>query len=143
MTEKPSIAASSALHWVDFGDDDACSHAANAHGNSFAAPAVAGHDHSLAGDEDVGRSQDAVDRALTGAVAIVEKVLGICIVDGNDREIQHAVFFHRLVADDASGRFLGRANDVGQELFASGVHRGDHVCAVIDDRGAVCGREPR
>jgi hypothetical protein len=40
----------------------------------------------LPGDEDVGGPDDAVEGALSGAVAVVEQVLGPGLVDGDDRE---------------------------------------------------------
>ena len=39
-----------------------------------------------AGDEEVGGADDAVHGALAGAVTVVEEVLRVCFVDGDDRE---------------------------------------------------------
>jgi hypothetical protein len=61
---------------VDLGDDHARAHAGGAGGQAAAAPAVAAHDEPAAGEQAVGRAQDPVDRALAGAVAVVEHVLG-------------------------------------------------------------------
>ena len=55
-----------------------------AHGQAAAAPAVAGDDEVQAGQQDVGRPEDAVERALARAVAVVEEVLGLGVVDGDD-----------------------------------------------------------
>ena len=60
--------------------------AAGAAGEAAAAPAVAG-DHELrSGQQEVGGADDAVDGGLSGAVAVVEQVLGVGVVDGDDRD---------------------------------------------------------
>ena len=87
MTAKPSIAASRAADRIDLGDDDLSAEAAGPQGDALAAPAVAAHDDLPAGQQQVGRADDAVDRALAGAVAVVEEVLGLGVVDGDDREL--------------------------------------------------------
>ena len=85
MTRKPSMAASRArsgstsvtMTWRP---------ALGPHGDARAAPAVAADDEVLARQQDVGGADDAVDRALAGAVAVVEEVLGVGVVDGDDRD---------------------------------------------------------
>ena len=59
-------------------------HAASAEGNAASAPAVAGDDDILACPEDVGGAGDAVKGALARSVAVVEEVLGVGVVDGDD-----------------------------------------------------------
>ena len=85
------------------------------HGDALAAPAVAGDDNPLAGDEHVGRADDAVDRALAGAVAVVEEVLGHRVVDGDDRQLQDPVFLHRPEPDDAGRRLFHARDDVADQ----------------------------
>jgi len=79
---------------VDFGDDDVCAHATGAHGESFAAPAVSGGDDAFAGEQEVGGTDDAVDGGLSGAVSVVEEVLGGGVVDGDDGEEEFSGLFH-------------------------------------------------
>ena len=62
---------------VDLGDDDVRAHAAGPQRDALAAPAVAADDDLPAGQQHVGGADDAVDRALAGAVAVVEEVLGL------------------------------------------------------------------
>ena len=77
-------------------------------------PAIAG-DHDLApGEQDVGRAQDAVDGRLPGAVAVVEEVLGLRLVDRHDRVAQRSVGGHGAQSDDASGCLLGTGDHVVQ-----------------------------
>jgi len=38
-----------------------------------------------AGEEDIRRPEDAVDRALPGSIAVIEEMLGVGVVDGDDR----------------------------------------------------------
>ena len=99
-----------ALHGIDFGDDHVGAESLGAHGHAASAPAVAG-DHDLeAGDQKVGGANDAVNRGLAGAVAIVEEMLGFGIVHGNDGIFQRAVFRHGAETNHAGGGFLGAAD---------------------------------
>src|SRR5690606_18503039 len=104
------------LERVHLGDDDVRTHALGAHRNAAAAPAVARHDNRLTGDQDIGRPDDAVDGALAGTVAVVKQVLGHRVVDGDDRELQRALFGHGTQANDAGGRFLRPADHLGEQL---------------------------
>src|SRR5450759_28576 len=71
---------------VHLDDRDVGPHPLEARRDPLADPAVPG-DHGLApGEQDVRRPQDPVDRALTSPVAVVEQVLGLRLVDGDDRE---------------------------------------------------------
>ena len=85
--------------------------ALGAHGDALAAPAVAGDDDAHAGEQHVGGADDAVDGGLAGAVAVVEEMLGLGVVDGDDGKLQHAVLLHGPQADDAGGRFFHAGDD--------------------------------
>src|SRR5262249_29327076 len=95
---------------IDFGDDDLAAHAAGPQGDALAAPAVTGDDDFAAGQEGVGGPDDAVDGALAGAVAVVEEVLGLGVVDGDDRELEHAIAFHGPQAIDPGGGLFHAAD---------------------------------
>jgi hypothetical protein len=69
-------------HRVDLADHHPGAHAAGPHGQPAAAPAVADDHEHLAGEQDVGGAEDAVEGRLAGAVAVVEQVLGGGVVDG-------------------------------------------------------------
>ena len=62
-----------ALRGIDFGDDHVGAEALGAHGDAASAPAVARDDHFEAGEQQIGGADDAVERGLAGAVAIVEE----------------------------------------------------------------------
>ena len=105
--------------------------AASAAGETAAAPSVAG-DHELrSGQQEIGRADDAVDGGLSGAVAVVEQVLGVGVVDGDDGELQHAFLRHRAQADDAGGGLFGAADHAFEGVGALGVQDGDQVGAIV------------
>ena len=107
------------LGGIDFGDDDVGAHAAGAHGDAASAPAVAGDHQRHAGQQHIGRADDAVDGALSGSVAIVEQMLGERVVDRDDGVAQHLLLGHGAQTNDAGGGFFGAADDVGQKLLAA------------------------
>ena len=119
------------LHRVDLGDDHVRAQAACPRRDAAPDPAVAGDDELLAGEQDVGRADDPVDRRLAGAVAVVEHVLRHRLVDGDDREAELALGLEGLQADDAGGRLLRAGDHVAELLAARGVQHADHVGAVV------------
>ena len=138
MTRKPSMTASRARSGSTSSTIDVGAVALHAHREAAAAPAVAGDAHGAAGDEDVGGADHAVERALAGAVAVVEHVLGVGLVDGHDGEHEPALGLERLEADDAGRGLLGAADDVGGHVGALAVEHADDVGAVVHgDVGAV------
>ena len=84
-----------------------------------------------AGEQTVGGADDAVERGLAGAVAVVEEVLGIGVVDSDDRVLERSVGGHGSEADDAGRGLLGAADDVGERLGTLGVDAADDVGAVV------------
>ena len=116
---------------VHFGDNDLRAHAARAHGQAAAAPAVAGDDELTPASRTlVARMMPSIV-LLARAIAVVEKVLGLGVVDGDDRITQHAVLRHSAQADDAGRGFFRAADDVGDHIRALGVDDADHVRAVV------------
>ena len=61
---------------VDLADDDRRAGAAGAQRDAAPGPAVAEHDDGLAGEQHVRRAEDAVERGLAGAEAVVQRALG-------------------------------------------------------------------
>ena len=118
-------------HRVDLGDDHVRAHPARAHRHAAADPAVAGDDEGLAREQHVRRADDPVDRRLAGAVAVVEEVLRLRVVDRDDREAELALALERLQADDAGGRLLRAGDDVAELLAPRRVQDADHVGAVV------------
>ena len=85
----------------------------------------------LPASKHVGGADDAVHRGLPRAVTIVEEVLGHRIVHRDDWELQHLVCRHGPQADHAGGRFLGAADDPGQQLAALLVDGRNQIRAVV------------
>ncbi len=100
-------------------------------GDAAAAPAVAGDDERAAREQDVGRADDPVDRRLARAVAVVEQVLRIRLVHGDDREAERPVALERAQADDAGGRLLRAGDHVDELLAPVRMQDADHVGAVV------------
>ena len=83
MTSKPSIRASSARIGSTSQTITDAPAPARAQRDALAGPAVAEHDDGAPGEQQVRRAQDAVERRLAGAVAVVERALGARLVDGD------------------------------------------------------------
>ena len=116
---------------VDLGHDDVRSHAACPHRQTAATPAEPSDHEAASCQQDVGRPDHAIDGALAGPVAIVEKVLGLRFVDRDDRIAEDALLGHALEADDAGGCLFGAAQDLSELVGLSGVEDGHQVCAIV------------
>src|SRR5690606_37375132 len=97
------------------------------HGHAPAAPTVAHHHDHLRGDQTVRGADDAVQGGLSGAVAIVEHVLGHGFVHSHDGIAQHTVLLHRFEPDDTCGGLFGAADDTCRGIGALGVQQTHHV----------------
>ena len=116
---------------VDLGDDDLGAHPARPLGQPAATPAIATHDEVGAGQQLVGGAHDAVQGALTGAVAVIEQVLRVRVVHGDDRVFEHALLLHGAQPDHPCRRLLGAADDLLQQLAAVGVDHAHGIGAII------------
>ncbi len=76
---------------IDLGHDDLGAVAAGPAGHTLAAVAVAGDHDPLAGEQDVGGPDDPVEGRLARAVAVVEHVFRVGVVDGHDGELERAL----------------------------------------------------
>src|SRR5207245_6245398 len=85
----------------------------------------------LARQQHVGGPDDAVQRALAGAIAVVEEVLGLGLVDRDDRVAKDAVLGHAAQTHHAGGGFFGATQHGGQQVLALLVQRRHQVGAVI------------
>ena len=97
----------------------------------MSAPAVTAENYDFAGPEQIRSAGDAVHRALSRAVAVIEKVFSLRIIDGDNRVFQSVRFGHAAQADHARGGFFRSADNVLNQFFAFGMHRRNQVCAVI------------
>ena len=107
------------------------SHALGAHGDAAAAVAVPANHHVQSGKKQVGGTENAVDGGLAGAVAVVEKVLGVGVVHRNDGIFEHAVISHAAQPDDARGGFFRSADDARHQFLPLAQDGGDKVGAVV------------
>src|SRR5712664_1947892 len=98
--------------------------AARPHRESATAPAIPRHDNRAPGNQEVGGPDDSVQGGLAGPVAVVEQMLGLRVVHGNDGELQYAVLRHRLQADDPGRRLFSRADYARQQHLAVGSREG-------------------
>ncbi len=73
---------------VYLANEDVGPRAFGPHGQALAAPAVAGDDEIRPGQKDIGGPENAVQGALAGPVAVIEEVLCVGVVDGDDRVVQ-------------------------------------------------------
>ena len=121
------------LDGVDFGDDDLGALALGAHGDALAAPAVTGDDHRLAGDDEVGGAVDAVPYRLAGAVAVVEEMLALGVVDQHHGDGELVLAVETLEAEDSGGGLFAAADHLRDELREIRVQGVDEVASVIDD----------
>ncbi len=119
------------LQGIDLGDDHVRTHATRPRSDAAPDPAVAGDHEPLAGDQDVRGPDDPVDRRLAGAVAVVEHVLRLRLVDGDDREAELPLGLERLEPDHAGRRLLGAGDDLAEQLAPCRVEHADHVGAVV------------
>src|ERR1700688_794932 len=72
------------LRRIHFSDDDLRSSSSSAAGKTSSAPTVSGDDELRPCKQKVRCANNAVNRGLPGAVAIVEQMLGISVVHRND-----------------------------------------------------------
>src|SRR6201999_4275210 len=119
-----------AFHRIDFGDDNVRAESLSAHCHAAPAPAVTGHDDFQSGDQHVGGANNAVNRGLARAVAIVEEMLGHRIVHGDDRIFQGAVLGHGAQTNHAGGGFFGAGDHVSDQIGALGEQHGHQVRAI-------------
>ena len=119
-------------HRVDLGDDHVRAHARAPASRRRGRTSRSRRRRSVApGEQDVRGADDPVDRRLARAVAVVEQVLRLRVVDGDDREAELAVALERLQPDDAGRRLLGAGDDVAELLAPGRVEDADHVGAVV------------
>ena len=120
-------------HGVDLRDDDPRTETVRAHRHALAAPAVAADHDLLARDDEVRRAHDAVPDALAGAVAVIEKVLAVRVVDEHHRKTQFPGAVHRQQAQYTGRRLLAAADDLRDKLRILRVHPVDEIAAVVDN----------
>src|SRR5208337_1389669 len=119
------------LRGIDFCDDDFGAASTGAAGQSAAAPAVSGDDELRSSQQKVGGADDAVNGGLSGAIAVVEQVLGVGVVHRNDGKLEHAFLGHGTQANHAGSGLFGAADDAFERVGALGVQDGDQIGSVV------------
>ena len=120
--------------------------ALGAHGDAASAPAVAGDDHAQAGEQQVRRADDAVERGLAGAVAIVEEMLGERVVDGDDRDTSSVPSFaiarRRMTPVVVSSvppmTFLSRSVRLVSSMVTRSAPSSMVICGLWSSAAAMC-----
>ena len=119
------------LERVDFADNDAHAHASGTLRQATAAEAVTAHHEGASRKQAIGRAHDAVERGLARAVAIIEEVLGVGVVDVERGVLERAGCGHGCQADDTGRRLLGAADDVLEGVLAIAVDAIAEVGTVV------------
>jgi hypothetical protein len=107
-------------HRIDLADDHLSARAARAQRHALAGPAVAEDHQRLAGEQQVRRAQDAVERRLAGAVMVVEEALRARLVDRDHRAGEPALGVECAQPHQSRGRLLGAADEPVEQLRARG-----------------------
>ena len=116
---------------IDLRHDHLGSGATRTTGQASSTPAVARDHEFRSGQQIVGGADDAVNCGLPGAVAVVEQVLGISIVHGDDGESQHAFFGHGTQANYSGGSFFGAADHAIERVLTLGMQQGHKIGAIV------------
>src|SRR3990167_5520362 len=83
------------FNWINFNDNYMCSHTSSSGRKSPSAPPVAAYHEFFSGEEHIGCPHNPVKRRLPGALAIVEHVLRVTVVNGKHGDFKRLIFFHR------------------------------------------------
>ena len=121
------------LHRVDLGHNDLRAQPLGPHGHALAAPAVPGHHDGGARHHQIGGAHHAVPHALAGAVAVIEQVLAVRVVDIEHGEPQLTRLGPVAQANDAGGGLLAAAPQVDRPLGMLFVQDMHHIAAVVDN----------
>ena len=118
---------------IHFRDDYPGTKALGPHRDTLSAPSITGHHDVLSGHDEIRGPVYSVPDRLSGTVAVVEKVLAVCVVDQHHRECQPALPIHRFQPQDSCGSLLAASDDVGNELGIILVDHRHQVPAVVYD----------
>ena len=119
------------FEWLDLGDNHIGPHPARPHCNALAAPPVAADDEVFARQQNIGGTDDAVDRALAGAVAVVKKMFGLGVVDSHHRKGQFAGCCHGPQPDHTGRGLLRAPHHRVEQVAALGMQHGHQIHPVV------------
>ncbi len=106
-------------------------HAVGPHGKPPGTPAIAADNEDRARNQAVRRTNDAVECALARPVAVVEHVLGLGVVHGDDGKAQNPALCHGPKPDDACRRLFRPSDDAADQVLALRVDHRNEIGAVI------------
>ena len=118
---------------VDLRNDYIGSHALSTHGNSFAAPAIAGYHHCLAGHDQVCGIHDGGPHGLAGSVFIIIVMFCFRVINCHHRTGKNPFSLPGFQTDNAGGGLLTATDQVICILCASSPQEVNQVTAVIYD----------
>ena len=130
-TANPSMTASRARIGSISVTVTSSAHAPGAGRDTLAGRSIAGDDEPLPGQQDVGGTDDAVESGLSRAVTVLEQVLGLGVIDGDDRVAEHAGGFHGAEAYHAGPRVLGAADHLGELLGTRLMQTRHEIASVV------------
>ncbi len=125
------------FHRVKLANEHPRPKSVGAHGEPFAAPAVADDEHDLPRNQQVGGAQDGIPDRLPGTVAVVEQVLHLGVVHRDGRNPQPPRRGQLTQAFHPGGGLLADPNEIRGPTPLVEPH--DHVTTVLHDqvRGEV------
>ncbi len=94
------------LNGIHLCHNDMGPQALGSHGNTLSAPSVACNNHGFPRHGEIGAPDNAVPYRLACAVAVVKKILAVCIIYGNHGKTEGSLLFQVTQALDAGGCFL-------------------------------------
>ena len=118
---------------IDLGNYDIRPKPFGAHGYAARTEAVACDNDSPSGNHVIGGIHDAVPYALAGAVAVIEQMLAVRIVNGQHGEWQGPVARPCAELMNACGSFLAAADEIGRIFRMRFGEHGYEFSAIIDD----------
>ncbi len=121
---------------IDLGDDHIGARAPGSLSDPQPCPAIAADDQRVAREQHVAGADDAVERRLTGPVAVVQRPLGAGLVGRQDRAVQATVGLQPAKAVNARGRLLDPAEQPMIRLVG-----GDHEVRPVVKRHVRAARD--
>ncbi len=121
------------LYRVYLSNYDLSAQALRSHSNTLAAPAVARDNNVFPRNDKVRRAVYPIPHRLTRAVAVVEQMLTVRVVNKNHRELQRLCLIHSQQTNNARSGLLAAADNVRDKVGALVVDKVNEITAVVDD----------
>ena len=119
------------LYWINLSNDNIGTKTLGTHSTALAAPAITSDNNGFTGNYKISGTHDALPSGLASTITVIKEVLTISIIGSHHRELQLASGFQCLVTKNASGGFLGTANNLWQQLTAVIVETINQIATII------------